>query len=69
MGHTTGFEPHPKLADLPVGLVAGEPSERHPGVEGAFAHCLRQFRFRREVHLVADPGGPAPIAVLGPGLR
>ena len=68
MGDGVLFQPHPQAAVAAIDAVAGDPAERHPGRHGALEHGLGQLGFGLEGDLVADPGGPAAFAVVGPGL-
>ena len=54
---------------LPVGLIGGEPGERHPRRDRPGDHLLRLPRLGRELRLLRDARRPAPLRVLGPGLR
>lgn len=68
VGPVPGFEPVTQVTGLAVGFVGGEPRERHPGIEGSLQRRDHLPRFRGEPDLVTDPGGPAAVAVAGPGL-
>jgi hypothetical protein len=63
------FQPHAQAAVAAVDGVAGHPSERHPGGQGALEHRLAQLRLGLEAHVLADPGRSAPGSVVGPAGR
>jgi site-specific DNA recombinase len=63
------FQPGLQELGLPVGLVRGDPGERHPGRDCPADHRLRLPRLGRELHVVRDACRPAPLPVPGPGLR
>jgi len=62
-----GFQPGPQLPVVPVGLVGGEPAERHPGGDGPLDHPPGQLRLGGELHVIGDPRGAAAAWVTGPG--
>ena len=52
---------------VPVHLVAGHPTDGHPGVERRGDHLLGQFGLGGEGDVVRDTGGGPPFGVLAPG--
>ncbi len=69
VGHVLAFQPRLQVLGLPVGLIGSEPRERHPGRDRPGDHRLRLPRLGRELHVVRDARRPAPLRVIGPGLR
>lgn len=69
VGETVLFQPHPQVRDLPVGLVRGDPGERHLRGQRTLEHGHREPRLGGELHLVRHTGGAAAVPVDGPGLR
>ena len=63
------FQPGLQPLGLPVGLIGGEPRERHPGRDRPGDHLLSLPRLGDELHLVGNARRPAPLCVVGPGLR
>ena len=63
------FQPGLQPLGLPVGLIRGEPGERHPRSDRPGDHRLRLPRLGHEFHLLRDARRPAPLRVTGPGLR
>jgi len=61
-----GLEPGPQGGVGAVGLVAGHPPGRHPGVQRPREHGLCQRRLGRKPHLAGDAGGPAAVAIVSP---
>jgi hypothetical protein len=46
-----------------VDLIARDPGERDPGLNGTLGHLPGQLRLRRERNVAADARGPAPFPV------
>ena len=64
IGDVLLLAPFAQSTVLPVGLVGGEPGERHPGLDRALQHGLRLLRLGGELDLVGDVRacgtGPGP---------
>lgn len=65
MSHTSGFESQPELADLPVGLVSGDSTERLTRIDSSFDHFLGRFGLVANSMLSSMPASRAPIQAFG----
>ncbi len=69
IGHVLAFQPSLQVLGLPVGLIGSDPRKRHPGRDRPGDHRLSLPRLGGELRLRRDARRPAPLRVIGPGLR
>ena len=60
VGHVLAFQPGLQVLGLPVGLIRGDPRERHPRGDRAADHRLGLPRLGGELHVLRDARRPAP---------